>query len=192
MKYKVELDGRTVEVDLSGLRPRVDGVEVDAELVRLPGGDLHHLRVDGRGLTLQLRRGSGRGRWEVGLRGRWLDAEAEDERSAAIRAMAGESAVETARTLVAPMPGLVVRVEVEVGQEVRAGQGVVVVEAITIHRLRHMCRRCWKSSMWWTAMGSIARIIRTLISPLTPTLIADSSRCIGTSTIRTTTPFNYE
>lgn len=130
MKYKVELDGRTVEVDLSGLRPRVDGVEVDAELVRLPGGDLHHLRVDGRGLTLQLRRGSGRGRWEVGLRGRWLDAEAEDERSAAIRAMAGESAVETARTLVAPMPGLVVRVEVVVGQAVRAGEGVVVVEAM--------------------------------------------------------------
>ena len=34
------------------------------------------------------------------------------------------------RTIVAPMPGLVVKVEVEVGQAVRAGQGVVVVEAM--------------------------------------------------------------
>lgn len=130
MKYRVDLDGRTVEVDLSGARPRVDGFEVDAELVRVPGSDLHHLLMDGRGLTLQLRPGGGRGRWMVGLRGRWLDAVVEDERSAAIRAMAGSSAVASARTITAPMPGLVVRVEVEVGQAVRAGEGVVVVEAM--------------------------------------------------------------
>jgi len=30
----------------------------------------------------------------------------------------------------APMPGLVVRVEVEPGQEVKAGQGVVIIEAM--------------------------------------------------------------
>jgi biotin carboxyl carrier protein len=34
------------------------------------------------------------------------------------------------KTIVAPTPGLVVEVEVEVGQTVRAGQGVVVVEAM--------------------------------------------------------------
>ena len=130
MKYHVEIDGRTVEVDLTGERPRVDGVEVDAELVHLPGSDLHHLRVDGRGLTLQLRRGSVRGQWEVGVGGRWLDAAVDDERSAAIRAMAGSAGVESARNVVAPMPGLVVRVEVEVGQSVRAGEGVVVLEAM--------------------------------------------------------------
>lgn len=130
MKYEVNLGGRTVEVDLTGERPRVDGVEVDADLVPVPGGDLHHLRVDGRSLPLQVRRGEGRGRWEVGLRGRWIEATAEDERSRAIREMAGVQATETERTVTAPMPGLVVRVEVEVGQEVRAGQGVVVVEAM--------------------------------------------------------------
>ena len=83
MKYEVNLGGRTFEVDLTGERPRVDGVEVDADLVRVPGTDLHHLRADGRSLPLQVRRGDGRGRWEVGLLGRWLDAMAEDERSRA-------------------------------------------------------------------------------------------------------------
>jgi pyruvate carboxylase subunit B len=34
------------------------------------------------------------------------------------------------RTVVAPMPGLILKVEVEVGQAVKAGQGVVVVEAM--------------------------------------------------------------
>ena len=89
----------------------MDGVEVDADLVRVPGTDLHHLRADGRSLPLHVRRGDGRGRWEVGLLGRWLDAMAEDERSRAIREMAGAQAVETERTITAPMPGLVVRVD---------------------------------------------------------------------------------
>jgi biotin carboxyl carrier protein len=44
--------------------------------------------------------------------------------------MTGPETDETAKTIVAPMPGLVVRVEVEVGQHVKAGQGVVVVEAM--------------------------------------------------------------
>lgn len=130
MKYEVSLGGRVIEVDLTGARPRVDGVEVEADLVPVAGSELYHLRVDGRSLPLQVRRGEGRGRWEVGVRGRWLAVTAEDERSRVIREMAGAQAVESERTITAPMPGLVVRVEVEVGQQVRAGEGVVVVEAM--------------------------------------------------------------
>ena len=44
--------------------------------------------------------------------------------------MTGGGADVADKTILAPMPGLVLKVEVEVGQAVRAGQGVVVVEAM--------------------------------------------------------------
>ena len=130
MKYFVSIGGREVEVDLRGPRPLVDGKEVDADLVRLPGTSRVSLRIDGRSYTLDLRSGAERGAWEAMVDGRTLPVRVVDERSRAIREMTGASEAATERTVVAPMPGLVVRVEVEVGMQVRAGQGVVIVEAM--------------------------------------------------------------
>ncbi|HEX8906928.1 MAG TPA: biotin/lipoyl-containing protein, partial [Longimicrobiaceae bacterium] len=48
----------------------------------------------------------------------------------AIREMTGGADSEVEKTIAAPMPGLVVKIEVEVGQHVKAGQGVIIVEAM--------------------------------------------------------------
>jgi pyruvate carboxylase subunit B len=49
----------------------------------------------------------------------------------AIRALAGAGAAAAGpRPIVAPMPGMVVKVEVAAGDTVRAGQGIVIVEAM--------------------------------------------------------------
>ena len=61
---------------------------------------------------------------------RW-EAEVVDERTRHIRSLtAGATAARGPATLRAPMPGLVVRVLVEAGQEVAAGAGIVVLEAM--------------------------------------------------------------
>jgi biotin carboxyl carrier protein len=130
MRYFVTIGDREIEVDLTGATPRVGGRDVHAELGVAQGGAVRHLIVDGRSVALVARPGGRRGRWQLALGADRLTADAVDERTRAIRAMAGESAEETEKTIVAPMPGLVVRVEVEVGQPVKAGQGVVVVEAM--------------------------------------------------------------
>ncbi|HSH44266.1 MAG TPA: hypothetical protein VK966_00285, partial [Longimicrobiales bacterium] len=52
MRYYVTLDGRTLEVDLRGDRPLVDGEPVDAEISRIPGTPTRHLMVDGRSYVL--------------------------------------------------------------------------------------------------------------------------------------------
>src|SRR5690606_7622290 len=111
-------------------RALVDGREVDVELASVPGSTLRHLRMNGVGHALDVRRGASRGEWEVGAGGRTIPASIVDERTRAIRELAGTHATPAERTVTAPMPGLVVRVEVEVGQAVRAGQGVVIVEAM--------------------------------------------------------------
>jgi biotin carboxyl carrier protein len=130
MRYFVTLAGRDVEVDLTGATPVVDGNPVQAQLIALPGTDTRLLLVDGQSHVLSATAGDRRGRWQLGLGAERFTADAVDERTRAIRAMTGGDADVADLTVVAPMPGLVVRVEVEVGQAVKAGQGVIVVEAM--------------------------------------------------------------
>jgi len=59
------------------------------------------------------------------------EVEALDERMRAIRELAGLSAEKSGPApLIAPMPGMIVRVHVHVGDVVHAGQGLVVMEAM--------------------------------------------------------------
>jgi len=130
MKYFVALAGQTFAVEVDGARLVVDGVERLAELRALPGSPVRQLLLDGRSEALTIRR-EGRGIWEVGARGdRWL-AEAVDERTRHLRSLTGAGGVPgRAARLLAPMPGLVLRVEVEPGQRVEAGTGLIVLEAM--------------------------------------------------------------
>ena len=130
MRYFVTIGDRTVEVDLSGAEPVVDGTPVEAQLSHLPGTPVRSLVVDGRSHTLSVRADERRGRWHLALGRDRFTADAVDERTRAIREMTGAADGEVEKVVVAPMPGLVVKIEVEVGQPVKAGQGVIVVEAM--------------------------------------------------------------
>lgn len=131
MRYYVTIGDRTLEVELSGERILVDGQEVDAELVTLPGTPIRHLLANGRSHALVAHPGEARGTWDVQINGDRFAVEVVDERTRAIRAMTGAAAgPQGPKPVRAPMPGLVVRVDVEVGQEVKAGQGVVIIEAM--------------------------------------------------------------
>jgi biotin carboxyl carrier protein len=130
MRYFVTLGDRVVEVDLTGETPLVDGTPVRAQMAHLPGTPVRSLIADGRSYALAAQAHERRGRWTLTLNGRKLTVDAVDERTRAIREMTGGGEDEADRTIRAPMPGLVVKVEVEVGQQVKAGQGVVIVEAM--------------------------------------------------------------
>jgi pyruvate carboxylase subunit B len=129
MRYFVTVAGRTIEVDLSGHTPVVDGQPIESDLARVPGTPSVSLLADGRSYALTARAGAG-GTWDLTIGTQRLRAEVVDERTRAIREMTGGGAAAEEKEVKAPMPGLVVRVEVEPGQPVRAGQGVVIVEAM--------------------------------------------------------------
>jgi acetyl/propionyl-CoA carboxylase alpha subunit len=130
MRYFVSIAGITVEVDLSGSTPAVDGEPVTAELGNLPGTPIRSMLLDGTVHTLLAEPADRRGGWELTLRGRRYTADVVDERTRAIREMTGGEVLAIDRSVRAPMPGLVTRVEVSVGQVVRAGEGLVIVEAM--------------------------------------------------------------
>ena len=131
MKYTVEVAGHTVIVEVDGESVRVDGRPVDARLEGLSGSAIRRL-VDAASsrefVAVPLEE---RGQWRVTTDGQRLDSAVLDDRALAVRAAARKSgATKGAGVLKAPMPGLVVRVLVAEGEQVPAGKGLVVVEAM--------------------------------------------------------------
>jgi pyruvate carboxylase subunit B len=129
VKFFVRIAGQPYQVDVFGDEVSVSGRPVSARLLRVPGTPLYQLLSERAARTYAMvRRTDG---WVVQRGGEvWL-AEAVDERTRQVNSLkrapqdAGVGAV-----IRAPMPGLVVRVEVQVGQQVPAGGGLVVLEAM--------------------------------------------------------------
>ena len=131
MRYYVTIGERTFEVELVNGTVTVDGQPVKAEIAPVPGTPVRHLLLDGRSYTLVAQSGEERGAWDVHLDGGRFDAVVVDERTRAIQAMTGRAGgAQGPKPVKAPMPGLVVRIDVEPGAVVKAGQGVVIIEAM--------------------------------------------------------------
>jgi biotin carboxyl carrier protein len=130
MMYDVLIDGKNYRLELTRLDGRweckLDGREVPIDAM-MPRRDVLSILVDGKAYEIKRERTAtdlhlwvGPVRHEVVLR---------DPRSlVSRRANAGPD--HGPRKLIAPMPGKIVRVLVTEGDEVEAGQGLLVVEAM--------------------------------------------------------------
>jgi pyruvate carboxylase subunit B len=120
-----------VEVSLDAGMAVADGVTAEAQVTDLEGTPVRMVRIGNEVHRVVARRGPTRGRYTLWLDGFRYEVEALDERARAIRELAGASAGPSGPApLVAPMPGMIVRVAVQVGDVVQAGQGLVVMEAM--------------------------------------------------------------
>ena len=130
MKYVVTVNGRSHEIIVDGEEVEIAGRRYRAELRTVPGTPLRHLVFAGGSSVLVLEPG-GAGEWLVQDRGERFEVEALDERTKHIRGLIGQGkSAAHGGTIKAPMPGLVVRVLVEAGHAVSAGDPVVVLEAM--------------------------------------------------------------
>ena len=131
MRFIVDVGGRWVVVELDADIARVDGAEMRVGLSDLPGTPVSLLALGDVVHRIAVRRGSSRGRYGLSIDGRRFEVEALDERTHAIRQLTAATASPAGPApLVAPMPGLIVRVNVTPGEAVSAGQGLVVMEAM--------------------------------------------------------------
>lgn len=144
VSYAVELDGEPLEVELNrgggGVLATVGGERVPVRLERHPGSDLYTLAVGERRVLLWLVRGK-RG-VQVHWRGRSYQARVERARVRALsRFLKSRAAGRTdEEAIVATIPGLVVEVEVAEGQEVREGEGLLVIDAMKMeNEIRAPC-----------------------------------------------------
>ncbi len=130
MKYITTIDNKEFEievVDEHHVRIGERLLKVDFETVS--GQPVFSLILDGKSYESFVYQGEED--WEVLLRGRQYQVKIEDEREKRLRAAAGGGAIEGGEFhLKAPMPGLIVAVSVEEGQEVKKGQVILILESM--------------------------------------------------------------
>jgi biotin carboxyl carrier protein len=130
MKYIVSVAGEEVEVEVDGDRVTVGGATHLATFTAIAGTPLRQLVVDDQPSSLAVDAAQ-LGRWGLTHQGERWEVEVIDERTRYIRSLTGGTAGKRGGgTLKAPMPGLVLRVQVVPGQNVAAGTGVIVLEAM--------------------------------------------------------------
>ena len=131
MRYVVMVGATEVEVDLDGDVVTVDGSSSTAHLNEVEGTPVRMVTIGDEVHRVVARRGATRGRYTLWLDGFRYDVEALDERTRAIRALSGAGKEASGPApLIAPMPGMIVRISVAVGDTVQAGQGLIVMEAM--------------------------------------------------------------
>ena len=133
MKYVVRIAGaeKPHEVVVVAEEVNVDGEFVVGRVSEVEGTPVRIVTIGDAVHRVVARRGPSRGDYTLWVDGHRFDVEALDERTAAIRELSKLSAVASGPApLVAPMPGLIVRINVKPGDKVAQGQGLVVMEAM--------------------------------------------------------------
>ncbi len=132
MRYVVQLneERKSVSVEADGIRYEAEP-GVHAELADIEAGPVRMVKIGTNVYRVVVQKRQGRGRYTLWVDGYRFETEALDERTRAIRDLSAASAGPVGPApIVAPMPGLIVRVSVNVGDKVEAGQGIVVMEAM--------------------------------------------------------------
>lgn len=131
MRFLVTINGEEQEVELDADGLRIGGGEVRAHVDEIDGTPVRIVTVGDEVHRVVVRPRGSRGAYTLWLDGWRFDVEALDERTRAIRELSGAAAGPPGPSpLVAPMPGLIVRIHVAIGDTVQAGQGLVVMEAM--------------------------------------------------------------
>jgi biotin carboxyl carrier protein len=130
VKLQIEIGGnkRHVELTQAGLRPvwTIDGQRLEADATEVSPG-IYSILIDGKSFEVRLERL--RTELRAMTSGREFRIVISDEREWR-RKRGSAIEAEGRQQVLAPMPGKIVRVLAKTGDEVRAGQGLLVVEAM--------------------------------------------------------------
>jgi len=131
MKVWVTMAGRDAEVTFrtegGQLMVEYGGKEFHADVVKLPDGEVYSLLVNGR--SYEVRVAQEQGALGVTWSGTAMSVEVKHPLEKMLQQVAGAKR-HRGETIMAPMPGAVVTIRVQVGDSVVPGQSVLVLEAM--------------------------------------------------------------
>ena len=130
MKYITTIGEREYNIEIVNRNLiLVDGIPYEVDFASISGQPVYSLLIDGRSYEGYMY--SSDDEWEVLLQGTLYNVQVEDERERRLRQALGEGPAQHGEFhLKAPMPGLVVAVPVEDGQEVAKGDVLVILESM--------------------------------------------------------------
>ena len=137
-EWVVSLQGQSfdavIDADHDGSTVTINGTALRVTSDWTPGDQLARLLVDGSPLVLKV--GKRPGGFRLRTRGADLQVFVRTPRQAELAALMPEKvAPDTSKLLLCPMPGLVVKIDVEEGQEVQEGQALCTVEAMKMENI---------------------------------------------------------
>ena len=126
--------GVSIVADKAGADVKIDGQCLRVESDWTPGDSLARLMVGGELLVLKV--GKVTQGFRMRFRGADLKVTIRTPRQAELAALMPEKLPpDTSKMLLCPMPGLIVKVDVEIGQEVQEGQALCTVEAMKMENI---------------------------------------------------------
>ncbi len=130
MKYITTINNVDYEVELlNDGKVTVNGKLYHVDYEEVSGHNLITLLVDGRSFEAHV--SEDEFTWQVLMQGALYEAEVVDEREKRLREAAGYTTVSSGKfVLKSPMPGLVVKMAVEEGQQVKTGDVLVILESM--------------------------------------------------------------
>ncbi|MCT4559680.1 MAG: acetyl/propionyl/methylcrotonyl-CoA carboxylase subunit alpha [Pelagimonas sp.] len=159
-EWNVALQGASfdvsIEADQAGSTVKfADGSELRVEGDWTPGDSLASMSVGGEGLVLKVDKITHG--FRIRSRGADLKVHVRSPRQAELAALMPEKLPpDTSKMLLCPMPGLIVKVDVEVGDEVQEGQALCTVEAMKMENILRAERKGKVSKINAAAGDSLA------------------------------------
>jgi propionyl-CoA carboxylase alpha chain len=146
----------TIAADHDGSTVRfADGSEIRVSGDWTPGDQLARMTVNGTPLVMKV--GKVSGGFRIRSRGAELKVHVRTPRQAELARMMPEKvAPDTSKLLLCPMPGLIVKIDVEEGQEVQEGQALCTVEAMKMENILRAERKGTVSKINAAAGDSLA------------------------------------
>jgi biotin carboxyl carrier protein len=130
MKYITTIEGQEYLVEvIDEKHVSLNGQVFEIDFQSVQNQPVYSMLMDG--ISYEAYVSENDGNWEVMLRGDLYTAQVEDEREKRLKAAAGAGVAASGEYhLKAPMPGLIVKVPVEEGQEVSKGDVLVILESM--------------------------------------------------------------
>jgi len=130
MKYVTTIGSNEYQVEITSEgQVSVDGVEYQVDFRKVGDQPVYSLLIDG--LSYEAYVHPAENAWQVLLRGNFYNSQVEDERERRLRLAFGSVVSERQEFyLKSPMPGLIIDIPVEEGQQVEKGDVLVILESM--------------------------------------------------------------
>jgi len=120
---------KLIEKGKEQIEAQIDGESIPIQLSQIDGSNLYSILVGNKSYEMEVQRN------ETGIvlhyRGETFECFVEDERTTRLKTTMGKtSSPILVKEILAPMPGLIVAIEVEAGQTVKKGNGLLIIEAM--------------------------------------------------------------
>jgi len=129
-KYIADIKGTEYIIEIiSENKVMINDISHEIDFQALRQHTSYSLLMDGKSYETNIYQDNGN--WEVCVRGRRFQIKVEDERERRLRMAAGQTTIPKGKfTLQSPMPGLIIAIPVKVGDEVKEGQVLLVLESM--------------------------------------------------------------